>query len=327
MKKHRWMLAAVLVGGLALATASCDKLFNKDNEEEGTTVQAFFTVQGGVYHEGNLPEPSGSSENQPEIQNVEGNTQVVPGGSNILNVRASDPQGDLASLLVSILNYPGYFSISWAGDSMMTITLILQSELPRDTFVVVIAVQDEAGHVSAWVQIQVITVEVVQGELQVTLTWDQPNDVDLHVVQPDGEEIFYGHTTSDEGGYLDLDSNAGCSIDGVNNEHITYPDTAVILTGEYIVRVDFWSNCEVSEPTHYSVTARRGGSLLPVTAGHNPYSGVFQPNDADYGGAGSGVEVMRFEITGGQPMLVWHYPQARETLSETARWKLEASRR
>ena len=323
--QYRWMLAGVLVAGLALATASCKK---KSTEgEETTTVQSFFTLQGGTYHGGDLPEPSGSSENQPQIQQVQGNTSVVPGGSNVLTVNATDPQGDLATLLVGLLNFPGYFSITWSGENTMTITLTLEADLPRDTFVVVIAVQDEAGHVSPWFQIQVVVVPVAQGELQVTLSWDQYNDLDLHVVQPDGEEIYYGHPQSDEGGYLDLDSNAGCSIDSVNNEHITYPDTAVILAGEYIVRVDFWSNCDVPNPTHYSVTARRGGTLLPVTSGHNPYSGVFQPDEADYGGQGSGVEVMRFNIEGNTRMLVWHYPQAQETLSETARWKLEASRR
>ncbi len=325
--KWRWTLATLLVGGLVLSLTSCDKLFNKQNEEEGTTVQAFFTVQNGTYHEGNLPAPSGSDENQPQIQNVEGNNQVVPGGSNILSVESTDPQGDLAALLIGILNYPGYFSVTWGEGNTITVTLTLESELPRDTFTIVVAVQDEAGHVSDWVQITVVTVQVAQGELQVTLTWDQPNDLDLHLVQPDGEEIYYGHMESDEGGYLDLDSNAGCNIDGVNNEHITYPDTAVILAGEYIVRVDYWSSCEVTELTHYSVTARRGGNLISVTSGHNPYQGSFQPSEADHGGEGSGVEVMRFQISGGQPMLVWHFPQQVEELSTTARWKLEQSRK
>jgi len=169
-------------------------------------------------------------------------------------------------------------------------------------------------------------VSVTQGQLQVTLTWDQYNDLDLHVVQPDSEEIYYGHPTSSEGGFLDIDSNAGCTIDSVNNEHVTYPDSAVILSGEYIVRVDMWSNCGVTSPTHYSVSARLNGVLIPVTSGQNPYNGVFQPDDADYGGMGSGIEVMRFQIQGTDQVLLWEYPQKEMSLSQTARWKLQQSR-
>ena len=322
--KRIGMLVPILVAGLVLATGSCKK---KSTEAEGeTTVQSFFVIPGGVYHTDALPDPSGTPENQPQIHQVQGNTSVVPGGSNILNVQATDPQGDLALLLVGLLNFPGYFSLNWTGDTLITVTLTLQSELPRDTFTLIVAVQDEAGHVSPWVQIQVIVVEVHQGELQVTLTWDQPNDLDLHLVQPDGEEIYYGHMQSDEGGYLDLDSNAGCAIDGVNNEHITYPDSAVLLAGEYIVRVDYWSACDVTEVTHYSVTARQGGVLLPVTSGSNPYQGTFQPNEADYGGQGSGVEVMRFHLEGNGRRLVWHYPGREPALTASARWKLQQSR-
>ncbi len=322
--RKRWILSGLLVAGLALATGSCKK--KSTEAEEGTTAQAFFVVEGAVYHSGDLPEPSGTPENQPQIQEVQGNTSVVPGGSNILHVSAVDPQEDLADLLVGVIGFPGYFSVAWTADGVLTVTLTLQSELPRDTFSLVVAVEDEAGHVSPWVEIRVIVVSVVEGELQVTLTWDQPNDVDLHLVQPDSEEIFYGHMMSEEGGYLDLDSNAGCSIDGVNNEHITYPDSAVVLAGEYIVRVDYWSNCGITDTTHFSVTTRLGGNLVPVTAGSNPYVGAFDPSEADHGGEGAGREVMRFVIQGNAYRAVWIYPRSEPTLSASAQWKLEHSR-
>jgi hypothetical protein len=46
------------------------------------------------------------------------------------------------------------------------------------------------------------------GPLTVTLTWDQPGDVDLHVKQSDGSHIFYGNT-SNPIGYLDRDDTVG----------------------------------------------------------------------------------------------------------------------
>jgi uncharacterized protein YfaP (DUF2135 family) len=39
------------------------------------------------------------------------------------------------------------------------------------------------------------------GDVQVTVTWDADSDLDLHVVEPSGEEIFYGHPVSATGGW------------------------------------------------------------------------------------------------------------------------------
>lgn len=49
-----------------------------------------------------------------------------------------------------------------------------------------------------------------KAELQVELMWDSNfTDVDLHVTEPDGEEVFYQHMRSKEGGALDHDITNG----------------------------------------------------------------------------------------------------------------------
>ena len=50
------------------------------------------------------------------------------------------------------------------------------------------------------------------GDVQVSVSWDVSNDIDLHVVDPNGFEIYWDDDTSPEGGTLDLDSNAGCAV-------------------------------------------------------------------------------------------------------------------
>jgi uncharacterized protein YfaP (DUF2135 family) len=119
----------------------------------------------------------------------------------------------------------------------------------------------------------------------VSLGWDADSDVDLHVVEPGGEEIYFGHKTSASGGTLDLDSNAACNIDHKNNENIYWP-TGSPPRGEYVVRVDNWSACDQS-PIHYVVTVN--------VKGQDPQMFVGTFTDAgDGGGQGSGVEVLRF---------------------------------
>jgi len=137
------------------------------------------------------------------------------------------------------------------------------------------------------------------GDVQVTLRWDQPEDLDLHVVEPlpdAGEcEIYYSDTNNPPGtsscdavGSLDLDSNAGCGIDNVDIENVIYPPGRP-PSGTYTVRVDYYSNCSATGPVPYEVEVRANGTILG-------YCGSFLPTDADNGSAGSGVQVMTFVV-------------------------------
>jgi hypothetical protein len=121
------------------------------------------------------------------------------------------------------------------------------------------------------------------GDVQVSVSWDAPSDVDLHVVEPSGEEIYYGNGGSATGGQLDVDSNANCVIDGKQIENIRWPGRAP--GGTYTVRVDYWDACGVGR-TNYLVTVRNGTST-------QTFSGFFT-GPGDNGGPGSGVTIGTF---------------------------------
>ncbi len=128
------------------------------------------------------------------------------------------------------------------------------------------------------------------GNVQVNVTWNTATDVDLHVVDPRNEEIYYGHTQSASGGSLDVDSNAGCAIDNKNSENIQWGSTAP--NGTYTVRVDYWSACSVTGTTTYTVVVNNGGVSTRFT-------GTFAASNADSGGAGSGRVITTFNHTTG----------------------------
>ena len=145
------------------------------------------------------------------------------------------------------LQHPGYAAYSQpytqlsvippAGTSA-ALLLAFSQDIPTSPFDLFFAVVDTNGTVGPFLAVTFNVIRVGTGDVQVTLSWDTDSDVDLHVVDPSGEEIFYGNRESASGGMLDLDSNAACTIDGVQNENITWSIGAA-PQGTYIVRVDY----------------------------------------------------------------------------------------
>lgn len=73
------------------------------------------------------------------------------------------------------------------------------------------------------------------GSVKVTLTWDTTGDLDLHVIDPDSEEIYWAHTTSASGGILDVDDT-----DGYGPENIYWPSGGA-PSGTYTWFVKYYS--------------------------------------------------------------------------------------
>jgi hypothetical protein len=233
------------------------------------------------------------------------NSTVINGGSDVVRLQAATA---FQSVYVSVPNTTGisplsshigpsaaasgYWRLDLAAPTTDTFIIVsLSRTLPGSTFTLGYAVGTASGAVGTTAtSSQTVNTTASTGDIQVALSWNTQTDVDLHVVDPRGEEVYWANPTSASGGRLDLDSNAGCSIDNKNNENIRWPAPAPV--GTYTVRVDYWSNCNVTGTTTYSVVVNNGGSSTVFT-------GTFAPADADRGAAGAGRLITTFTRAAG----------------------------
>jgi hypothetical protein len=128
------------------------------------------------------------------------------------------------------------------------------------------------------------------GDVSVQLVWDSVEDVDLHVIDPNGEEIYWDHRTSASGGTLDVDANHGCTGDTHPVENVVWP-AGTAPHGEYVVLVVHYRQCTSSEtPIAYRVRVMHDGvtSEYPGTLPNIPFC------PATCGECGQCAEVVRF---------------------------------
>lgn len=81
------------------------------------------------------------------------------------------------------------------------------------------------------------------GDVQITATWPDPVDIDLHVFEPNGERIYFGNDTSETGGRLDRDTICESTTQG-RPENIYWATSAP--RGRYEVRVHLYSLCSTT---------------------------------------------------------------------------------
>jgi hypothetical protein len=141
------------------------------------------------------------------------------------------------------------------------------------------------------------------GHLVISLWWDTLADLDLHVVDSFGTEIWAGNINSfdrhattpttdadawNEGGILDFDSNADCVLDGRCNENVVY--AVAPPAGTYLALVDAFSLCG-NAAARWTVEALLDGVSLGRA------EGIALPSDQRFSkGQGSGLEALSFTL-------------------------------
>ena len=112
-------------------------------------------------------------------------------------------------------------------------------------------------------QIRLAAAGAHTGEPEVSLYWENKNDLDLHVVEPSGEHLFFAHRRSRSGGALDVDMNVQPATNRPA-EHIYWP-VGWAPAGTFQVLVHHFRNHGAPDPTAYRVEVRAGGRTRVYT--------------------------------------------------------------
>jgi hypothetical protein len=292
-------LRGLTLAGLLLL-ASCDD----EGVLPATNALEPIQVQGGQFFPGPLPTGAG-----PKVDTVNAlATEFVAGVSN--QSFSGDADMGASAVLMRFADLgTGYWAVPVGppdvitpGEVTWSATCDFSQSLPvgpRDLQFVAVDADGGAGPINDLVLR--FTSPVPSGEVVLSLTWDSPADLDLHVVAPDGTELDPLHPTtaamleSDGGlppgtGVLDRDSNADCIEDSLREEDVVF--AGVPTPGTYTLRVDMFSACGAPS-ADFTVTVRVAGEVK------EKYRGLLLAMDADGGGPGSGVFVAALTVDGG----------------------------
>ncbi|MDJ0925591.1 MAG: protein kinase [Acidimicrobiia bacterium] len=105
------------------------------------------------------------------------------------------------------------------------------------------------------------TIVLGTGDVQATLRWTGDADLDLHVIDPDGTEIFFDNARSPSGGTLDVDMVPDCGASSsVNVENVFWPEGGSI-PGEYQAFVVHYDG-SCGDPGTYELELKIDGEVV-----------------------------------------------------------------
>jgi hypothetical protein len=247
---------------LVLAAVSCDAGLKENSFGPiSDLITGVATVDGTVT--GSLVSGMRPADGSGPTITVQGVPTAINGGSLRASVTSPTP---FSRVIVSLTYFDGYYQLDLpAPVTSVDIVLNMSPNAPQAAMGFVYGAGAQGGPMGPSLTQNINLLRVGSGDVQVSVAWDAPTDVDLHVTDPSGEEIFFAHKTSASGGNLDLDSNAACTIDHVNNENVVWP-TGSAPTGTYSVDLVYWSAC--SQPqSNYTVTVVVAGQQPQVFSG------------------------------------------------------------
>lgn len=300
-------VAAVRVVALAAAASFTSLAAGCDGASSARGRDAMLWIDDAQWRPGVMPMPSGG----PEVVGVEALFQTVQ--IDTVGERYRGVLGEGARALV--LGIDGDVG-SWIVPASpptaespelpsFDLRVGFAAHTPPGPLTLRFVAVDELGRAGAAAELMVVAEEVPapEGALVVVLGWQGAADLDLHVVDPDGNEAWYGDPNTYEppppgtpadpdawraGGLYTGDVNANCDPHGAPREAVVW--TAPPPAGQYVVRVDLKASCgRASEPWYVAVL--RDGEVIGAARG------VAVADDARGAHrAGAGLEALRVTV-------------------------------
>ncbi|MBP3738298.1 MAG: hypothetical protein J6I72_04530 [Muribaculaceae bacterium] len=298
MKKFLMILCAALFCAGVMSSCSSDKDGDEPSKNKSELEKNYFSIENGTYVDGDFPSATSSE----DLEGVTINDRALTGGMNFITIITEKVYKRFFVGVKGIRGYWVFTAITQntSGGYNTYIIPIMYSTLYNSDIVMIVAGENGEGKITRPYNPRVKHVDSESGDLNLNLTFSNAKDIDLHMVTPSGEHIFFGHrggtVSSATGGAisygLDHDSNAACYLDYLNNENIYIP-SAMIEDGTYKVYVNMFANCNRNIATSWCIVARYKGNILKPERGVNPATGVY----AVGAGEGDMTQVMEFKLT------------------------------
>jgi hypothetical protein len=254
MRALRWP-GFFAVTALLSPLVSCD-----DSTKPDAGTDAALRVKGGQFFRGDMP----AEQSGPPVKSLALSPIVQPGAAGRTCSGVLDPAATAVAL--SVEGDSGYWivpagipDVTAAGFPTFATSIAFSSALAPGQRTFLARAVDGAGHFGPALAklLAVAPVPRPTGRFVIALSWDTQADLDLHVVDPNGVEIWKRNINSYEppppgaspeppntphpGGILDFDSNAQCVPDGRHAENVVYADKPP--SGHYVARVDTYALC------------------------------------------------------------------------------------
>jgi hypothetical protein len=113
----------------------------------------------------------------------------------------------------------------------------------------------------------------VLGALRISLAWINNDDLDLHVIEPSGEEIYFSHKRSRTNGQLDIDMTYGGTEAKPSVENIFWVNERDLAKGTYQVNVNQWS-VNQSDNKGYIIQVEYNGQITEFNSKTSPKAGA-----------------------------------------------------
>jgi hypothetical protein len=270
-------------------------------------LDATLQVPGAQFFRGSMPD----AQSGPTVEELDLVDNAISSRVDKSFKAALGAQATAAALMLA--GDPGYWVVPAGPPAVATpdlpevsATLQFSGDLLPGPYSFVVRAVDGAGSFGPPSATTLMATEdgLPQGQLVVSLAWDTESDLDLHVVDANGVEIYYGNINSwtapgpgqppappnawQQGGILDFDSNAHCVIDGLRREHVVWSQPPP--KGHYVVRVDAFSLC--GQPlAHWSAVAYQSGQVIAQARG----VAVDADTRGDHG-RGAGITAVEFDV-------------------------------